>query len=168
MKRFLFTSLIVCVLCSVVSCGDEDVTSYMPTWKGFQVTPEMAIKGDTLKVVAVQEQIGHLIYQAKYDWTLAYTFENSKGIGQDTTVTFTSSVCYDAQPQDPEMKFAVPQNILSSIEVNFVGTYSYSAQGTRTTDGSIYSDYAGSLRQSQSSTLFGKSTGRVTVKVQGL
>ena len=150
------------------SCEKTDTTSYMPTWKGFEVSPKPAVPGDSLTVVAVQSEIGHLIYSAIYEWTVTYCLPNIYGADSAVTKSFKQNVVYDYDPSDPRLRFLVPANVTATpINVRFSGTYNYSAQGAYATDGSTIQDgFDGMLHRSQSSALSGLSTGSVTINVK--
>jgi len=166
--------LIITMLCSIalvigfVSCEEEDLTSYMPTWKGFTYDPKPAVKGDSVTIIAQQDKIGHLIYKAVYSWTASYYVRNSEGIDSLVNDTKKQTVVYDLETGDPTVKFYVPLNMsTSTMNVSFTGEYHYSAQGAQISDGSTIVDGGtGFLRQRQSSQLQGTSAGSLTVNVK--
>lgn len=168
MKKYI----IICVVISSVAsffaaCEKTDTTSYMPTWKGFNVTPRPAVPGDSVTITACQDQIGHLIYKAIYNWTVTYHLRASMGGDSVVSETFNNWVVYDNDPVDPSIRFLVPAGVTQNLTVSFQGRYMYSGQGYSASDGSnIQTGFDGMLRRSQSSALEGFSTGSVTIPIQ--
>ncbi len=169
-KRLIIYALSLVAVCLFfTACDEEDQQSYMPTWKGFSYSPQPAVRGDSVRITARQEKIGHLIYRAVYTWQAKYYLPASDGADSLVTVTHTDHVVYDNEPQDPVWSLYVPLRMRSSdIAVSFSAEYHYSANGPSGTDGSTIADPTaeGMLRQRQSSAFQGISAGSLTVRVK--
>ncbi|MBQ9286676.1 MAG: hypothetical protein IJ209_10425 [Bacteroidaceae bacterium] len=169
-KTLTFCALSILAFASVLaSCGDEDQQSYMPTWKGFTYSPQPAERGDSVKITARQNEIGHLIYRAVYNWQAKYYLSTADGADSLVTVTHTEDVVYDYDPADPTWSLYVPLGLrYSDIAVTLTAEYHYSATGPTGTDGSTIADPTaeGMMRQRQSSMFQGLSAGSLTVKVR--
>ena len=64
MKRIFWSFvplLFLFSLIGLVSCDKEDYNSYVPTFKGFRITPSDPTIGDSITITAVQAKKGHLI-----------------------------------------------------------------------------------------------------------
>lgn len=169
MKKAFISSLVLvaAITLSFLSCEKEDTTSYMPTWKGFNVVPRPVPPGDSVTVTACQDQIGHLIYKAMYNWTVTYHMRDMNGADSTVTKTFNNSVVYDNDPSDPSIRFLVPMEVTRDVSVSFQGRYMYSGQGSSASDGStIQTGFDGMLRRTQSSALEGFSSGSVTIRIK--
>ena len=169
MKKYLIFSLLLAVVavCVFTACEKEDTSSYMPTWKGFEVTPRPVTPGDSVTVTACQDQIGHLIYKAIYNWTITMHLRDHIGGDSVVTKTINQTVIYDNDPSDPSIRFLVPSDVTNDVKVNFQGRYLYSGQGYQANDGSnIQTGFEGMLRRTQSSALEGFSSGSVTVRIK--
>ena len=149
------------------ACEDEKQVSYMPTWKGFTYAPKTIIKGDTVTIVAQQQEKGHLIYKAVYSWEARYSIPRSDGADSTIVDKKSQTVVYDNDPSDPTVRFHVPGNITSrNFTVTFHGEYHYSASGVQGSDGSIVGEgTSGTLHRSQSSALYGVSNGSLAIPV---
>lgn len=149
------------------ACKEEKQVSYMPTWKGFIYSPKPLVKGDSVTIVAQQQEKGHLIYKAVYSWEARYSIPRSDGADSTIVDKKPLTVVYDNDPSDPTVRFHVPGNITSrNVTVTFRGEYHYSATGAQGSDGSIVGEgTSGSLHRSQSSTLYGVSNGTLTIPV---
>lgn len=167
-KTFIFSLLLAAIAVFVASSCEEDTTSYMPTWKGFSVSPRPAVRGDSVTVTACQDQLGHLIYKAVYTWTVNYHQPNEEGVDSIVTLDFSNTVVYDNEPADPSVKFLLPAEATThDIQVSFNGRYMYSGQGSTAYDGSnTQTGFSGKLRRMQSSPLEGFSAGNVSIPVQ--
>ncbi len=169
-NKTLITTILsfACLAFALGSCDEEDQQSYMPTWKGFQYSPNPAQRGDSVAIVAMQDKIGHLIYSAKYTWQAKYYVSTAEGVDSLVTEKHEETVVYDYQTADPEWHLYVPLGLrYDNISVSFTAEYQYSAAGPSGTDGSTIKDSQaeGMLRQRQSSMLQGLSGGSLTVKV---
>ena len=169
MNKTSFFSLFVALVAAFAlsSCEKEDTTSYMPTWKGFTVAPNPVTPGDSVTVTACQDQIGHLIYKAIYNWEVICHLRDMTGADSVVTKTFSSTVIYDNEPLDPSIRFLIPEGVTRDVSVSFQGRYMYSGQGYSANDGStIQTGFGGMLRRTQSSALEGFSSGSVTVRIK--
>ena len=168
MNKTSFLSLFVALVAALAlsSCEKEDTTSYMPTWKGFTVAPNPVTPGDSVTVTACQDQIGHLIYKAIYNWEVTYHLRDMIGADSVVTKTFSKTVIYDNEPLDPSIRFLVPEEVTRDVRVSFQGRYMYSGQGYSATDGSTIETGIDKLRRTQSSPLEGFSSGSVTVRIK--
>ncbi len=173
MRKLLIT-LSLCLVAStyvLLSCDKEGQQSYMPTWKGFAYFPKPAERGDSVRITAQQEKIGHLIYKAVYTWQASYYISTADGLDSLVTLNHSQTVVYDYEQADPQWSLYVPLGLrYSDISVSFTAEYHYSATGPSGTDGSTIADPTadGMLRQRQSSAFQGKSAGSLTVKVKDL
>jgi hypothetical protein len=169
-KHLIICALSLAVVAAIFSsCDNEDQQSYMPTWKGFTYTPQPAERGDSVRITARQEKIGHLIYKAVYSWKANYYVSTPDGADSLVTETHKEVVVYDYVPTDPQWSLYVPLRLSNpNITVNFTAEYHYSANGPSGTDGSTIADPTaeGMLRQRQSSAFQGMSAGSLTVRVK--
>ena len=142
MKKPILTATVAACLLAVsfASCDENDSTSYMPSYEGFEITPTSPRAGDTLYIVARQEQKGRLIYHADYSWTVRYAyFDTEKGANDTLVYTKKQSVVYDNENDDPMLKYLIPVvGDGGSVQVTFRGDFRYSGIGASGFDGSSY------------------------------
>ena len=136
MKRVIRSFVPILFLFSLVgfiSCDKEDYNSYVPTFKGFRITPSDPTIGDSITITAVQAKKGHLIYRATYTWEV-----KCQG-----TVMYngTKKVVYDNEPADPVIGFRLPDDApVGNYSVKFSANYQFSGQGSVINNGGTYDD----------------------------
>ena len=120
-------------LVGFISFDKEDYNSYVPTFKGFRITPSDPTIGDSITITAVQAKKGHLIYRATYTWEV-----KCQG-----TVMYngTKKVVYDNEPADPVIGFRLPDDApVGNYSVKFSANYQFSGQGSVINNGGTYDD----------------------------
>ena len=120
-------------LVGFISCDKEDYNSYVPTFKGFRITPSDPTIGDSITITAVQAKKGHLIYRATYTWEV-----KCQG-----TVMYngTKKVVYDNEPADPVIGFRLPDDApVGNYSVKLSANYQFSGQGSVINNGGTYDD----------------------------
>ncbi len=156
-----FLAILACIAC--IGCEEEETVSVLPTFSGFQITPSAPEKGQTVRIEAVQSQIGKLLYRADYKWTL------TKSDG--TVKEVTKRVVYDNEPANPFFTYDIADNDpVGTYTVSFSGEYQYSATGGATVSGGNYSEgtstKTGTITVRNSGALYGTCAGNVTFQVR--
>ena len=162
--RYMMPGLAAVLSCmAFAGCEDDEKLSVLPTFSGFQITPSSPEKGQTVRVEAVQSQIGSLLYRADYTWVLTY--------GEDEVVRQEDRVVYDNNPANPVFVYTFPDDAYEgTYTLRFTGTYQYSATAASLVSGGNYEtpgDYtAGKITVTQSAALEGTCAGRCSFRVR--
>ena len=170
MKQLFLLASAMVALTALSACSDDDKQSYPPTWKGFELSPSVAVAGDSLTVTALQDRKGHLINATKYTWTLSCTLVKDDGSFEDYSLTETNQTNYDGLSNaDPKHRFLIPAEASGRATIAFQAVYNYSAQGIEVSYGGDYSRPTGVLGNilSQSGQMSGGASGSVNFNIQG-
>lgn len=162
--RYMMPGLAVVLSCmAFAGCEEDEKLSVLPTFSGFQITPSSPEKGQTVRVEAVQSQIGSLLYRADYTWVLTY--------GENEVVRQEERVVYDNNPVNPAFVYTIPDDANEgTYTLRFTGRYHYSATAASLVSGGNYEDpgntTSGKITVSQSAALEGTCAGQCTFRVR--
>lgn len=159
-KTIGMAALCAALLCGFTAC-DEEHYSELPAFGGFRMEPSEWHSGDKATVTAVQQQLGNLLYKAKYIWHV-----ECSGV---TLADTTYSVVYDTDKADPAVTFRIPADVQGTASVSFRAEYSYSARSPKsvsngTNDG--HSGLQGSIRATGSGELSGICAGSTSCTIK--
>lgn len=167
-KLFLSALALVCL----AGCDKYETRSFCPTWKGFRyytrvngqkVENGAVHPGDSLYIIAEQDQKGQLINRTVYTWTLICDTLDGDGVMQtNCRVTYEVKTNYSGLDSgDPIGHFLVPKTIKTGKEltVNFIANFTYDATGT-----DVPYNPSSPIRPS-SSQLYGGAQGQKTIYV---
>jgi len=126
MKKIYFLFMALLSL-GLASCDDEEKGSYPPIYQGFKYVPSTVYAGDSVTITAVQQQRGHYLYHADYNWKMTIQVDKN-GEAQDTTLVCTQSL--SANYDDPVWKLQLPSNTIAGVYTcNFRAEWKNSADG---------------------------------------
>ena len=154
------------IILFLLSCSENDYSSYCPTWKGFTYktgsyptyvqgkssgTPYLNA-GDSIHITACQDKLGHLINGTYYTWTLCVdTLDTKNNDDPDddelvhANIEYKQHTNYDGYADgadDPVCHMllpasARPNNLGKPDTIKFVARYIYSGQGVTIETGNI-------------------------------
>ncbi|MCM1108484.1 MAG: hypothetical protein NC388_05430 [Clostridium sp.] len=155
-----FMLALACV--GLAGCEEDENVSTLPVFSGFVITPSTPEVGQTVRVEAVQAQIGKLLYRAEYTWTLM--------LGDTKIDEKKSKVVYDNEPANPVYTYEIPADApTGTYSLSFSGRYQYSAKAGAQVSGGNYEQPStgtnGSITVVSSAALEGSCGGRVTFRV---
>lgn len=168
MNKFLNVILIVAgILFASCEADSVNISSRLPVFYGFTMTWDnddagtLPGVGELVTLTAVQKERGKYLYNVNYNWTITTAVN-----GNDSVYTRCMNAVYDMQPEDPKIKFIIPQGNDGRLSVRLVAEYDFSVNKVdEPTMATQTQGYKGTFSYTVSNTINGKASGNAMFEI---
>lgn len=113
------------------ACGDEDTSSYPPTYQGFRVEPSVVYPGDSVFITAVQLYKGNYLNATSYIWSMDIMITLPDGSTEKEELYTSKDTNYGGlDSSNPTWRLYLPSNTVpGNYTCKFNARWSNSADG---------------------------------------